>query len=150
MFLRRVFIIISLRVNGKHKLTGREVATASPTGSGDEAHQRPIRSRSISGGTSLCLPRTCRVNCGCEYKVRAPHMWGEAGATQSLRKAFSCSVEPSCVHNRERPRDSSMSVQLGPAHLSVYSCTLSSQRDMFSHKKAQTFRKGYVRSPSCV
>ena len=38
---------------------------------------------------------------------------GEAGATQSLRKAFFCSLQPSCVHYRERPRDRSVSI---PAH----------------------------------
>ena len=39
----------------------------------------------------------------CELKSTRPaHTWGEAGATQSLRKAFFCSVQPSCVHDRER------------------------------------------------
>jgi hypothetical protein len=49
-------------------------------------------------------PRTCRVNCGCIVlkNTRPAHTWGEAGATQSLRKAFFCSVQPSCVHDRER------------------------------------------------
>jgi hypothetical protein len=45
-------------------------------------------------------PRTCRVNCGCIIvlkSTRPAHTWGEAGATQSLRKAFFCSVQPSCV-----------------------------------------------------
>jgi len=48
---------------------------------------------------------TCRVNCGCIIvlkSTRPAHTWGEAGATQSLRKAFFCSVQPSCVHDRER------------------------------------------------
>ena len=61
-------------------------------------------------------PRTCRVNCGCIIVLkctRPAHTWGEAGAIQSLRKAFFCSVQPSCVHDRERPQDSSMSI---PTH----------------------------------
>ena len=50
-------------------------------------------------------PRTCRVNCGCIIvlkSTRPAHTWGETGATQSLRKAFFCSVQPSCVLDRER------------------------------------------------
>jgi hypothetical protein len=36
-----------------------------------EAPQRPLRSRSASGGASHRLPRRCRVNCGCcSYAVR--------------------------------------------------------------------------------
>jgi hypothetical protein len=49
--------------------------------------------------------RTCRVNCGCIIVLKSTppaNTWGEAGATQSLRKAFFCSVQPSCVHDRER------------------------------------------------
>jgi hypothetical protein len=61
-------------------------------------------------------PRTCCVNCGCIIVLkctRPAHTWGEAGAIQSLRKAFFCSVQPSCVHDRERPQDSSMNI---PTH----------------------------------
>jgi hypothetical protein len=68
------------------------------------------------------------------YKVRAPHIRGEAGATQSLRKAFFCSVQPSCVHDRERPRDSSVSI---PAHfLSIH--VPFHARDRFSRKGKDT------------
>ena len=54
------------------------------------------------------LRRTCRVNCGCIIVLKSTppaNTWGEAGATQSLRKAFFCSVQPSCVHDRERTKD---------------------------------------------
>jgi hypothetical protein len=45
-----------------------------------EAPQRPLRSRSASGGASHRLPRRCRVNCGCcSYKVRAPNYTGRGG-----------------------------------------------------------------------
>ena len=67
------------------------------------------------------LRRTCRVNCGCIIvlkSTRPANTWGEADATQSLRKAFFCSVHPSCVHDRERerPQDSSMSI---PTHFAI-------------------------------
>jgi hypothetical protein len=59
------------------------------------------------------------------------HTWGEAGATQSLHKAFFCSVQPSRVHARERERKR---LQCNiPAHFAFISASLS-QRDKFSRK----------------
>jgi hypothetical protein len=85
----------------------------SPTDSGDEAPQRPMWSRSASGGASLRLPDMPRELWLYIQITRSTHTWGEADATHSLRKAFFCSVQPGCVHDRERPRDSSVSI---PAH----------------------------------
>jgi hypothetical protein len=76
-----------------------------------------MRSRSVSGGASHPLPRTCRVNCGCcLYKVRAPNYTGRGGrlsesAQSVLLQCFS--VQPSCVHDRERSQDSNMII---PTH----------------------------------
>ena len=47
---------------------------------------------------------------------------GEVGVTQGLRIVLSCSVQPSRVHEREKPT-TRLQREL-PAHFRVYSCTL--------------------------
>jgi hypothetical protein len=63
--------------------------------------------------------------------TRPAHTWGEADATQSLRKAFFCSVQPSCVHDRERPRESSVSI---PAHFARILAPYSRERQVLSQR----------------
>ena len=92
---------------------------AGPTGrtAPQTAGTKPLNGQCGRGAllaVQASVSRICHVNCGCIYKLRAPHItWGEADATHSLRKAFFCSVQPGCVHDRERPRDSSVII---PAH----------------------------------
>jgi len=67
----------------------------------------PLTAPAVKERFWLCKqpPRTCRVNCGCIIvlkSTRPAHTWGEAVTTQSLRKAFFCRIQPSCVHDRER------------------------------------------------
>ena len=83
--------------------------TARPTGRTAQplaACTKPLNGPCGQGALLVAqATATCRVNCGCIIvlkSTRPAHTWGEAGATQSLRKAFFCSVQPSCVHDRER------------------------------------------------
>jgi len=72
---------------------------------GQPNHRQRVRSPLTAPAVKERLRRTCRVNCGYIIvlkSTRPANMWGEAVATQSLRKAFFCSVQPSCVHDRER------------------------------------------------
>jgi len=106
---------------GRNKLTGQQVATARHSWQPGRQAGHPHRQRGRSLSTAHAVwrrepPPPTDMPHGlllCIQSTRPVHTWGEAVATQSLRKAFFCSVQPSCVHDRERPRDSSVSI---PAH----------------------------------
>ena len=83
--------------------------TARPTGRTAQppaACTKPLNS--LCGQGALLVAQATATHMPCELCLHyciekyAPPTWGEAGATQSLRKAFFCSVQPSCVHDRER------------------------------------------------
>ena len=87
---------------------GRQAAAASPV-SGIE----PLTAQCCCGVAAVWT--VCVVH----TKYAPPHCrGGEAGVTQGLRIALSCSVEPSAVHEGEKEPGYSASIS---AHLSVYS-----------------------------
>jgi hypothetical protein len=134
----------------RHKLTGQQVATARHSRQPGRQAEQPHRQRGQSPSTVLHaveerfwrqepppptdMPRDLWLYI---QSTRPANTWGEAGATQSLCKAFFCSVQPSCVHDRERPRDSSVSI---PAHFARILAPYSRERQVLS----QGLRQHYV------
>jgi len=82
------------------RLTGR---TAQPPA----ACKKPLNGPCGQGAFLVAQATATHMPCELwlHFVLKSTHpsnTWGEAGATQSLRKAFFCSVQSSCVHDRER------------------------------------------------
>ena len=135
VFLRRVF------TKGKDNTSSRKAATARRKAAGPTGRAAP-RQQGRSPSTAHAaeerfwrrkpppptdMPRELWLNI---QSTRPAHTWGEAGATQSLRKAFFCSFQPSCVHDRKSPPDCSVSFPC----TSLILAPLIHARDRFSRK----------------